>query len=273
MFKLKNYNVIKNEQQCYHLVDVSPWPLMVSISLLSLVLSFICYFQYKFPSYNLILSFIFFCFYVFRWFSDIIVESTFEGHHTQKVQKGIRLGMCLFIVSEIMFFFSFFWSFFHCSLAPSMVLGIMWPPKSIIVLDTWGLPLWNTIILLSSGVTITCAHRAMLFGERMSAINGILFTVVYGLLFTIIQCYEYNVAPYSINDSIFGSLFFVCTGFHGFHVLIGTIFLIVCLIRQINYHFTRNQHVGFEAAVWYWHFVDVVWLFLFCVIYIWGGNW
>jgi len=219
-----------------------------------------------------ITSFFILLFFLFRWFSDIINESTFEGHHTSKVREGIRLGMCLFIASEVMFFFSFFWGFFHCTLAPGIGIGAVWPPKGIVSLDAWGLPLWNTIILLSSGVTITCAHRAILSGERAATINGILATVAYGVVFTFVQAYEYNIAPFSINDGVFGSLFFVLTGFHGIHVLVGTIFLLVCLHRQREYHFTRGHHLGFECAIYYWHFVDLVWLFLFVVVYIWGGS-
>ena len=202
---------------------------------------------------------------LFFWFSDIIIESTFEGNHTIKVQQGVRFGMCLFIVSEIMFFFSFFWSFFHCSLSPSIGIGCIWPPVGILTLDPWGLPLWNTIILLSSGVTITYAHKALICGDRYYTT-----IVCYGLIFTLIQAYEYNIAPFSMNDGVFGSLFFILTGFHGLHVLVGSIFLMVCLYRQVSYHFLTNQHVGFECAAWYWHFVDVVWLGLFILVYIWG---
>lgn len=269
---LKNNNVIKNEQHPFHMVNTSPWPLMTAISLLSLVLSFISYFNYfEMGSLHFIISFYIFCFYLFRWFSDIIIESTFEGYHTFKVQQGVRLGMCLFITSEIMFFFSFFWGFFHCSLSPCIGIGCIWPPFGIISLDPWGLPLWNTIILLSSGVTITVAHKAILTGERSMTTKGLIATIFYGFIFTLVQAYEYNVAPFSINDGILGSLFFVLTGFHGIHVLVGSIILAICLYRQINYHFTRRQHVGLEAGIWYWHFVDVVWLFLFIVVYIWNA--
>jgi cytochrome c oxidase subunit 3 len=272
MLFLKNYNVIKNEQHPFHMVNPSPWPLFTAFSLLNLALGFLSYFHYfKGGAYHFFLSFLIVCFYLFCWFSDIVTESTFQGHHTFKVQKGIRLGMALFIVSEVMFFFSFFWAFFHCTLSPSVGIGCQWPPQGISVIDPWGLPLWNTVILLSSGVTITCAHRAIISGVRSATTNSLCVTISYGILFTFVQAYEYNVAPFSINDGIFGSLFYMLTGFHGFHVLVGSIFLIVCFIRQVNYHFTRRQHVGLECAIWYWHFVDVVWLFLFFVVYIWGG--
>lgn len=269
---LKNLNKSIFEQHPFHMVDVSPWPIMTSVSLLSLALSFVSYFHYfKGGVYHLIISLLILCFYLFRWFSDIVVESTYEGQHTFKVQQGIRLGMMLFIVSELMFFFSFFWGFFHCSLSPAIGIGFVWPPKGIITLDAWGLPLLNTVILLSSGVTVTVVHKAIIVGERAFVINGLIWTIFYGIVFSFVQAYEYQVAPFSINDSVFGSLFFMLTGFHGFHVFIGTLFLIVCLYRQINYHFIRRQHVGLECCIWYWHFVDVVWIFLFIIVYIWGG--
>lgn len=193
---------------------------MTSFSLLGLAFSFLSYFHYfKGGSYHFLFSFLIVCFYLFRWFSDVVTESTFEGHHTFKVQEGVRLGMALFIASEIMFFFSFFWAFFHCTLSPSIGIGCVWPPQGISALDPWGLPLWNTIILLSSGVTVTCAHKAILAGERATTTNGLLATITYGGIFTFVQAYEYNVAPFSINDGIFGSLFFMLTGFHGFHGL------------------------------------------------------
>jgi cytochrome c oxidase subunit 3 len=251
MVFLKNYNSKENEQHPFHLVNPSPWPLMTSVSLLCLALNFLSFFHYFKGGYiHLIVSLFVVFFYVFRWLSDIVVEATFEGHHTNKVQEGIRLGMCLFIASEAMFFFSFFWGFFHCTLSPSVGIGCIWPPIGITTVSAWGLPLWNTVILLSSGVTITVAHRAILAGEREATINGIAWTVGYGLLFTCIQAYEYQEAPFSINDGIFGSLFFLLTGFHGLHVILGSVFLLVCLKRQIDYHFTRRQHVGLECGIW-----------------------
>ena len=274
IINIKNKNLLrnKNEQHPFHLVNPSPWPLYTAFSLLALALSFLLYFNfYKNSELYVLSSFIIFVFFLSRWFSDIIVESTYEGHHTQKVQIGLRFGMILFIVSEIMFFASFFWAFLHCSLSPSIDIGNIWPPKYICTLDPWSLPLVNTIILLSSGVTITWAHKAILDNKRNDVIFGIISTIAYGLLFSLIQYYEYVEAPFNINDGIYGSLFFLLTGFHGFHVFVGSIFLIICLFRQINYHFNSNQHIGFECAIYYWHFVDVVWLFLFILVYIWGA--
>ena len=271
-YKRLNINYSLGEQHPFHLVNISPWPFMTSISLFTTVLSFVFYFHYFNSAINYVCcSFIVLSFYLFRWFTDIIDESSIYGYHTLKVQRGIRLGMCLFIASEIMFFFSFFWAFFHASLAPSIDIGCLWAPAGIIRIDPWGLPLLNTVLLLTSGLTVTWAHRAALSGSWFEVSKGLYATIVYGTIFTLIQYYEYTVAPFSINDSIYGSLFFILTGFHGIHVLVGTFFLFVCLVRHFKLNFTVNHHVGLEAAIWYWHFVDVVWMFLFITVYIWGG--
>ncbi len=177
--------------------------------------------------------------------------------------------MVLFIVSEIMFFFAFFWAYFHSSLVPTIEIGSIWPPAGIEVFNPWGVPLLNTFLLLLSGLTITYAHHALLLGYYFYVKDGLLMTVFLAILFTLFQGYEYFEAPFSIADGIYGSTFFMATGFHGFHVIIGTTFIVVCLFRI--HHFTREHHVGFEAAAWYWHFVDVVWLFLFVSIYWWGS--
>jgi cytochrome c oxidase subunit 3 len=227
-----------------------------------------------------------FIFALCHWFYDIILESTFEGHHTLAVQQNIRLGMVLFIISEVMFFFSFFWAFFYLSGNPSLWIGDIWPPVGIEPFFPWGLPFLNTIILLSSGVSVTVAHKAIIYlpqtaadfanleyrakNNRHLVTRSLLATVVLGILFTLCQLFEYKTAAFSISDSIYGSIFYVTTGFHGLHVIIGTIFLCVCLGRHINYHFTSTQHVGLECAIWYWHFVDVVWLFLFILLYWWS---
>jgi len=209
-----------------------------------------------------------------NWFYDIIIEGTFEGKHTLKVQDGLRLGMILFIVSEVMFFVSFFWAYFHSSLAPSIFIGGVWPPAGIQPLNPLHLPLLNTIILLTSGASVTVVHYAMCYpgGSKWIKANYyLLITVLLGVLFTLFQLYEYKHAPFSIIDNIYGSVFYMSTGFHGFHVLIGTVFLFVCFLRMINHHFMSDHHVGFEAAAWYWHFVDVVWLFLYLMVYWWGS--
>jgi len=210
-------------------------------------------------------------FVLFLWWKDVVRESTYEGQHTKDVKRGLRWGMVLFIVSEIMFFFAFFWAFFHSSLSPSFGIGGVFPPEGIEVLNPWEIPLLNTILLLTSGASVTWAHHAIVTGFRKDALLGLSLTVLLALLFTAFQVFEYYTAPFSISGSVYGATFFMATGFHGFHVFIGTFFLAVCTIRLAQHHFTREHHFGFEAAVWYWHFVDVVWLFLFVTVYWWGS--
>ena len=225
---------------------------------------------YKNSEILLLMGFILIIITMIIWWRDVIREATFEGHHTKVVQTGLRYGMILFIVSEIMFFFAFFWAFFHSSLAPTIEIGSIWPPQAIHPFNPWEVPLLNTIILLTSGATVTWAHHAITTGIRYEAIYGLILTVLLALIFTALQVFEYLEASFNIADGIYGSTFFMATGFHGFHVIIGTLFLAVCLFRLIKYHFTTTHHFGFEAAAWYWHFVDVVWLFLFVSIYWWG---
>ena len=273
MQNLKNINFKKQEQHPFHLVDPSPWPILTSVSLYSLALGFLMYFHYfNGGLFQLVFGLCVVSFNLFRWFFDIMVEATYEGHHTYKVQQNILLGMLLFITSEIMFFFAFFWAFFHFSLSPSIALSGVWPPKQgIHTLDYAALPLLNTAILLSSGVTVTWAHRGVVEGSRSDTTYGTIATIVYGVIFTLCQKYEYDNATFSINDSAYGSVFFMTTGFHGLHVFIGTLFLFICLLRHLNYHFFKKHHIGFVCAIWYWHFVDVVWVFLFLCVYIWGS--
>jgi cytochrome c oxidase subunit 3 len=179
--------------------------------------------------------------------------------------------MTLFIASEVMFFVAWFWAYFDASLFPSLAIGGTWPPKDIITFDPWDIPLINTLILLLSGTTVTWSHHALLEGDRKSFIQGLVLTVILGFSFSLLQVYEYQHATFDFAGNIYGSVFYMATGFHGFHVIIGTIFLAVCLMRARKGHFTEEHHFGFEAAAWYWHFVDVVWLFLFAAIYIWGS--
>jgi cytochrome c oxidase subunit III len=262
----------------YHILEPDIWPLVGSMSALTftsgMVLSF-------YPDLfgtassivmwaglaGLIATF-------FMWFKNIVVEAE-RGDHTPVVQLHMRYGMILFIASEVMFFVGWFWAWFNFSLFPSTlteVIGGVWPPASIEeVLDPFSLPLLNTLILLCSGTTVTWAHHSLIHGDRQGLKQGLWATVALGLLFSAIQAYEYLVAPFAFGGNTYSSAFYMATGFHGFHVIIGTIFLAVCLYRAYLGHFTRRQHFGFEAAAWYWHFVDVVWLFLFVVIYVWGG--
>lgn len=205
------------------------------------------------------------------WWRDVIREATFEGQHTLEVQRGLKEGMILFIVSEAMLFFAFFWAYFHSSLSPSVELGAIWPPTGIEVLNPWHVPLLNTAILLSSGATVTWAHHALIARRsRAETIQGLGLTIFLGLIFTGLQGMEYYEASFTIADSVYGATFYSTTGLHGIHVIIGTLFLTVCFFRLLNYHYTTNHHLGLEAAILYWHFVDYVWLLVFICYYVWA---
>jgi len=272
----------------YHLVDPSIWPLVGSIGGVLLAFGAALFMHPDMfgeankaaiaawgpwkvaPGLLIVLLTMWF------WWKDVIRES--RTYHTPVVQLGLRYGMILFISSEVFFFLAFFWAFFDASLYPGAAnmpgraefTGGVWPPKGIHPFNPFDLPLMNTLILLTSGTTVTWAHHAILEGDQKGAVRGLLLTVVLGLLFTCVQAYEYAHAAFGFRDGIYSSTFYMATGFHGFHVIVGTIFLIVCLFRAMKGHFKPDHHFGFEAAAWYWHFVDVVWLFLFFAIYWWG---
>jgi len=258
----------------FHLVDPSPWPFLTGLIALYVTVGGVLYMHaFKYGSFLLSLGVFLLLIVASAWWRDVVREGTYEGRHTKSVERGLAIGMVLFIVSEIMFFFAFFWAYFHVSLAPAVEIGSTWPPAGISVLNPWKVPLLNTAILLLSGVTLTCAHYNLVLGQNRGTILTYLFwTVFLGVIFTAFQVYEYIEAPFSIHDGIYGSVFFMLTGFHGFHVIIGTIFIIIGTLRFLFHHFTREHHLGFEAAAWYWHFVDVVWLFLFIFVYCWGSG-
>lgn len=262
----------KTERTGYHLVDPSPWPLVVATGAFSGATGGVLYMQgFDYGGIVLGLGLSLLVSGMTMWFRDIIRESTYEGHHTSMVQVGIRMGMILFIVSEVKFFVAFFWAFFWGSVSPVVEIGSVWPPKGIEVMNPWEVPFLNTVILLASGGSVTWAHHGIVAGSRRDAIGGLMVTVILAIIFTGLQGYEYMTAPFSISDGIYGSTFYMATGFHGFHVIVGTIILIVSLVRVYKYEVTKEHHFGFEAGAWYWHFVDVVWLFLFVSIYWWGG--
>jgi cytochrome c oxidase subunit 3 len=258
----------------FHLVKPSPWPFVVSMFAFNTFVNTAIQVHYDHPdaNFNFKCSLFFLVWSVFSWWFDVTVEATHGGHFTSKVRKGITLGFILFVVSEVMFFVSFFWAFFHSSLAPVYNIGGVWPPLGIDVINPWGVPLLNTLILLTSGATVTKAHHALLKNQSRLVVLNLDLTLILAVIFTKLQMFEYVESTFTISDSVYGSLFFLLTGFHGFHVLVGTIFLFVCLIRHDAGHFSRFYHLGFEAAIWYWHFVDVVWILLFISIYWWGGN-
>ena len=274
----------------YHIVDPSPWPLMGGLGALIMAIGGVAYMRYLSEetfivgSTNIANPWLFFIglavvlYTMFGWWSDVIKEAH-KGDHTKVVSLHLRYGMIMFIASEVMFFVAWFWAFFDASLFADEAIqvarveytGGQWPPAGIEILSPYHLPLFNTIILLLSGTTVTWAHHALVHNQR-GMLNMMLFiTVALGTLFLFVQGYEYAHAPFTFSGSIYGATFFMATGFHGFHVFIGTIFLLICLFRAMAGHFTPKQHFGFEAAAWYWHFVDVVWLFLFFAVYIWGS--
>lgn len=259
-----------NHNHPYHLVDYRPWPLTGAIGTITLVTGLIKWFH-NFNINLLILGYFIVLLTIYQWWRDVCREGTFQGKHTILVSKGLRWGIILFIISEIFFFISFFWAFFHRSLSPNIEIGSNWPPINIISFNPFQIPLLNTIILITSGITVTWAHHALIENNYTQTSQRLFITIILGIYFTILQAYEYIEAPFTIADSIYGSTFFLATGFHGLHVIIGTIFLLTCFIRHLNFHFSSNHHFGFEAAAWYWHFVDVVWLFLYISIYWWGN--
>ena len=254
----------------FHIVRPSPWPMLASLSAGLTTLGAVFMMHDKIH-WILILGILSLLTVSALWFRDIIREASIERAHTPAAKKGFRYGMLLFIASEVMFFAAFFWAYFHSSLNPTEALGGVWPPKGIKTIHPFDLPFMMTMILLLSGCTCSWAHQALLEGNRRDMLKGLTLTVLLGLIFSFFQMYEYHHAAFGFKDTVYASSFYMATGFHGAHVIIGTIFLIVCLWRGWKGHFTAHDHFGFEAAAWYWHFVDVVWLFLFVAIYWYGG--
>lgn len=293
---------IKNTRHPYHILASSPWPFVVSLQLFVLLIGFALYMHnFSLGGFTALVGLVSVIFSLYCWWCDIILESTHWRQHTSYIQKGLRYGMLLFILSEVMFFFSFFWAFFHSSISPTIQIGGIWPPLGIRTLNPWGLPLFNTILLLSSGIFATYAHHTI----KDFALNGasgvslqelitmstadidaytkkhsriyarigysLCLAICFGLFFSGVQLYEYKHATFTISDSVYGAIFYMATGFHGLHVLIGTIFLIVITIRFYNHDFFGRFFFGVDAGVWYWHFVDVIRILLFVCIYWWGS--
>jgi cytochrome c oxidase subunit 3 len=257
----------------YHIIDPSPWPFFGALSAFVMLIGLVIIFHGGTP-FPALIGLVGVLYVMYAWWSDVIREAQ-SGDHTPVVVIGLRMGVIMFIVSEVMFFSAWFWTFFKHALYPmGEELGTqgVWPPVGIETFDPWHLPLINTLILLASGCAATWAHHAIVHdNDRKTMAKALLIAVILGVLFTVTQAYEYAHAAFGFSGNIYGATFFMATGFHGFHVIIGTIFLTVCMIRAYRGQFTSDHHVGYEAAAWYWHFVDVVWLFLFAGIYIWGG--
>jgi len=256
----------------YHMVNPSPWPAMGGLSALVLAVGAILTFH-KAPVFgaqlglwNLAPGFVLVLATMIGWWKDVIHESVVEHAHTPETSHGLRMGMVLFIASEVMFFFAFFWAFFHSALGFSPAT-VQWPPAGIHVLDAWEVPFYNTVILLSSGITLTRAHLYVEKGNNELAARWTFITAFLGVIFLGFQVFEYVHASFKLTEGVYPSVFYFATGFHGFHVFVGTTFLFVCAFRAKAGHFTAKKHIGFQAAAWYWHFVDVVWLFLFIFVY------
>jgi len=275
-----DYKIYKYINHPYQIIENSPWPINLAMNVFMLVTLFAMFLSfgyktffgyklylivYHLAGFNIIFS-------LSGWWYDMVFESIIEGAYTKKVQQNLSIGMVLFIITEVMFFFGFFWAYFHASLNPTDSIQSNWPPISVEGIFAYGLPLVNTFILLSSGITLTWSHFALFKNNKNESVIGLVLTIILGLIFTKIQYIEFCLSKFSIADSVYGSVFYMLTGLHGFHVLIGTVFLTVALGRMILNLFNKNRFCGFDLAIWYWHFVDVVWLFVFTLIYCWGNS-
>nr|QGA74361.1 cytochrome c oxidase subunit 3 [Monilinia fructicola] len=256
----------------FHLVSPSPWPLFTCIALLTLTTTGKPSMHgFSNANYFLTIAFISVVSSMSFWWRDVISEGTYLGNHTLSVQRGLNMGVALFIVSEALFFLAIFWAFFHSALSPTIELGAQWPPMGIEAVNPFELPLLNTVLIIRNLVTVTFAHHSLIQGNRSGALNGLVATVLLALVFTGLQGVEYTVSSFTISDGAFGSCFYFGTGFHGLHSYSGTAFIAVGLWRVLAYHSTDNHHLGYQASILYWHFVDVVWLFLYISIYYWGS--
>lgn len=252
------------------IVQSSLWPLLTSLLMFSLAFNFIIWFSFKLSFYYLFSRILFLVLVATLWWKDVSRERI-VGYHTHKLEFSLRISILLFILSEVCFFFSFFWAFYDSSIAPRVDIGLQWPPKGITPLSTYSVPLLNTVILLSSGVRVTWAHHALLNNLYFKSFISLLFTVLLGAYFIVMQFIEYSEASFRLADGVYGTTFFITTGFHGFHVTVGAIFLLVVSVNLYQGKLLFNHHFSFESAAWYWHFVDVVWLLVFLSIYWWGG--
>nr|AST14903.1 cytochrome c oxidase subunit 3 [Apis mellifera mellifera] len=251
----------------FHMVTNSPWPIILSFSFMNTLISTIIWI-YSSISMFMIFNFMNSILIMMLWFRDIIRESTFQGMHTMFITNFLKFSMILFILSELMFFISFFWTFFHSSISPNIEINMTWPPKDIKFFDPMEIPLLNSFILVSSGFTVTLSHYYSIINNLKLSKSYLSLTILLGIYFTILQTIEYSNSFFCFNDSIYGSIFFMTTGFHGLHVLIGSMFLLISLYRMMNIHFSNMHNMNFELAIWYWHFVDVIWLFLYTFIYL-----
>ena len=261
------------KRHLFHILEVSPWPLLSAFAAF-FFLSGLTFYMHRlhFGGWFFFIGFLLTVISAFGWFFDILNEATIKGDHTLAIRTGLKKGFLLFIVSEVMLFFGFFWAFFHSSLCPSVEIGAKWPPAGIPYVSFLGFPALNTILLIVSGLAVTWAHRGVAIGSFKESINAFLITIFLGLVFLGFQMYEYYELPFDFSDSVYSSTFFVLTGLHGMHVFVGVFFLTFCFFRLLLQHFTIKHYLGFIMAIWYWHFVDIVWIILFLFVYCWG-NW
>jgi len=255
--------------QPFHLVENSPHPLNASLSLLLVAVGVAMIMHNTTGPILLWIGLLHLLLVIVLWQHDIVVEGAYFGHHTDPVVGGLTMGFNLFIASEVALFTSVFWAYFHSALSPTPQIGTMWPPMGIQPIEPYGLPLLGSLILLNSGATVTVAHYSLLGMDRDQTLSYLLFTILLGAIFTSIQAFEYTMAPFSMSDGVFGSLFYFGTGLHGFHIIVGSIMLIVSYALIWAYIATEQVHTGFKAAILYWHFVDVLWVFIYLSIYIW----
>ena len=252
----------------FHMVTPSPWPLTISLALFNLAMAAVGYFSgLPYAGSGLLLGLATVVLILSLWLRDVVAEGTYLGDHTSDVVRGLGLGVTLFITTEVMVFVSIFWGYFHAALSPAVETGVCWPSAGIAAIDPFALPLLNTVLLLSSGAAVTYAHHGIVAGHRSAAVLGMAGTLVLAMVFTLCQGVEYSTAGFSMQDGVYGSVFYASTGAHGFHVLLGTLFLGVGAARLAASHLTTGHHMGLQFAIVYWHFVDVVWLFLFVVVY------
>ncbi|MGE4279834.1 MAG: cytochrome c oxidase subunit 3 [Magnetospirillum sp.] len=268
---MSNASSHSHQDHPFHLLNPSPWPLMAAIGAFILAYGAVHWFHDRDSTLWMWVGLAAVAATAFLWWRDVVKEARHDHAHTHEVRHGLRMGMVLFIASEVMFFVAFFWAFFHGALMtnPSVT---QWPPEGIEPLHTWSLPFINTLILLTSGATVNWAHHGVREGKTNKVVLGLLASVALGGLFLSLQMVEYGEATFKFTEGVYPSVFYMATGFHGFHVFVGVCFLAVCAVRARKGHFTPDHHVGFEAAAWYWHFVDVVWLFLFVWVYWWGNG-
>nr|QOJ46167.1 cytochrome c oxidase subunit 3 [Pedicinus obtusus] len=252
----------------FHILSSSPYPLFASLALMVQVLMVV--FWLSTSSSSGLISLFVLLVVLFAWWRDVTRESLYQGCHTSKVMKGLQMGMVMFILSEVMFFFSFFFALFFYFLSPDLYsVGGSFPPEGVVKMAWNGIPLLNSILLLSSGVTITWCHYEVLQGKFSKSMYALGLTSLLGVIFLVLQGFEYYECSFTMADGVYGAVFFMMTGFHGLHVIVGTVFILSMLFRMFMGHFSENHHLGFEMAAWYWHFVDVVWLLLFICLYWW----